>query len=55
MINLLLDIADSTNVVAGHDDMSDQINILSVVIALLIVVGLILIIRYLISERIKKQ
>ncbi|WP_306639475.1 hypothetical protein [Sanyastnella coralliicola] len=55
MTSLLLNIADSTNVAQGHKQITDQINVLAIIIGAIIILGLILIVRWIFLERAKKQ
>lgn len=50
---VLLQIADTTKVAEGHQLITDQINVLTVVITAIVVIGLILIVRYIVKEKIK--
>lgn len=52
-MSVFLQIADSLSIAEGHKSIADQVNILTVVVTGITIIGLILIIRYIVKEKIK--
>ena len=52
-MSVLLQIADSLSVAEGHKSITDQVSVLTVLIAGITIIGLIFIIRYIVKEKSK--
>lgn len=55
MTSILLQARDSLSVSEGHQAIADQINVLSIIVGLSVVLGFIFIVRYIIKEKAKKK